>query len=128
MWNKLYIIIDKKSVKPILIWKFSGKDLVIMSIAFVIGYFPCTFLFDELVGMVIGSGLFIIVGFLLVELRNHLSILQHIQMWYKYQYKSPKEYFYIPTSEIVETEKNKVSDDSIEWLEYQEMIKKNRFQ
>ena len=64
-------------------------------------------------------------GFLLIEMPNHLSILQHIQMWYEYHYKKPKEYFYIPKSQIVK--KDVITDEeTLEWMEYQEMIQKNR--
>ena len=125
MWNKLYIIIDKKSSKPLLFWKFSGKDIVFMVIGFCIGFFPCKFLMNDLVGLVIGGGLFVIVGFMLVEMPDHLNIIEHLKMWYDYTYKKPKEYFYIPISEI----KKKTiveSNESIEWLEYQDMIQKNR--
>ncbi len=127
MWNKLYIIIDKKSVKQILIWKFSGSDIAIMVVAFCVGYFPCQILFNELVGMVLGAGLFITVGFLLIELRNHLSILQHVQMWYKYRYQTPHEYFYIPETEIIKVEENEKSEEALEWEEYQDMVNRNKF-
>lgn len=125
MWNKLYIIIDKKSVKPLLIWKFSGKDITIMVMGFCFGFFPFKTLFGDLYGFVAGISLFCMLGFLLIEMPNHLSILQHIQMWYEYHYKKPKEYFYIPKSQIVK--KDVITDEeTLEWMEYQEMIQKNR--
>ena len=125
MWNKLYIIIDKKSIKPMLFWKFSGKDLVWLVIAFTIGFFPCKVLANDLVAIVIGIGLFVITGFLLVEMPDHLSILEHLKMWYDYTYNKPKEYFYIPVSEIKKTTKIE-KNESVEWLEYQSMIRNNR--
>ena len=125
MWNKLYIIIDKKSIKPMLVWKFSGKDLIWMVIAFTLGFFPCKFLANDLVAIIIGSGLFAITGFLLVEMPDHLSILQHLKMWYDYMYNEPKEYFYIPVSEVKKDTKIEKSE-SKEWIEYQSMVRENR--
>lgn len=126
MWNKLYIIIDKRSVKPLLIWQFSGFDIVIMVVSFLIGYVPCRVIFDEFVGMVIGVGLLTIAGVMLIELSNHLSILQHIQMWYRYNFKEPKEYFYIPTTEIYKPIKI-VDDEVMQWNDYRETVQRNRF-
>ena len=64
MWNKLYIIIDKKSVKPLLIWKFSGKDITIMVIGFCFGFFPFKTLFGDLYGFVAGISLFCMLAFI----------------------------------------------------------------
>lgn len=125
MWNKLYIIIDKKSTKPILIWKLSGQDIVVMVIGFCVGFFSTKLFFNDLIALVVGSAFFIVLGFLLLELSNHLSILQHIQKWYRYRYHSPMEYFYIPKSEI-KKEKKQNSIESLEWQEYQDMIERNR--
>lgn len=126
MWNKVYIIIDKKNVKPQFIWKFSGGDIIIMGVGSLLGYFPIRAFLGELIALVIGIAIFVILGFLLIEMPNHLSILQHIQMWYNYNYSSPKEYFYIPKSEMVKKEKVKDQGEQ-DWLEYQEMIDQNRF-
>lgn len=125
MWNKLYIIIDKKSVKPLLFWKFSGKDIIIMVIGFCFGYFPVKTFFGDLIGLTTGLALFAILGFLLIEMPNNLSILQHVQKWYEYHYKKPKEYFYIPKSKIIK--KEVVTDqETLEWMEYQDMVQKNK--
>lgn len=126
MWNKVYIIIDKKNVKPQFIWKFSGGDIIIMGVGSLLGYFPTRAFLGELIALVIGIAIFVILGFLLIEMPNHLSILQHIQMWYNYNYSSPKEYFYIPKSEMIMKEKVKDQGEQ-DWLEYQEMIDQNRF-
>jgi len=126
MWNKVYIIIDKKNVKPQFIWKFSGGDIIIMGVGSLLGYFPTRAFLGELIALVIGIAIFVILGFLLIEMPNHLSILQHIQMWYNYNYSSPKEYFYIPKSEMIKKEEVKDQGEQ-DWLEYQEMIDQNRF-
>lgn len=125
MWNKLYIIIDRKSTKPQLIWKFSLKDIVYMCIAFLVGYVPFKIAGDEFAGMLFGTGLFCIMGFLLIDLPDHLSVIEHLKMWYDYEYRKPKEYFYIPESEILKKEEEQ-DQESMEWFEYQEMIKENK--
>jgi len=126
MWNKVYIIIDKKNVKPQFIWKFSGGDIIIMGVGSLLAYFPTRAFLGELIALVLGIAIFVILGFLLIEMPNHLSILQHIQMWYNYNYSSPKEYFYIPKSEMIKKEKVRDKGEQ-DWLEYQEMIDQNRF-
>ena len=78
MWNKVYIIIDKKNVKPQFIWKFSGGDIIIMGVGSLLGYFPTRAFLGELIALVIGIAIFVILGFLLIEMPNHLSILQHL--------------------------------------------------
>ena len=126
MWNKLYIIIDRKSTKPILIWKFSLKDIIYMCISYLVGFVPFKLLENEFAGMILGTGLFCIMGFLLIDMPDHLSILEHLKMWYAYEYKKPKEYFYIPETQIVQAEKEQ-DDESIEWMKYQEEIKMNQY-
>lgn len=128
MWNKLYIIIDKDSIKPLVFWKFSASDLVIMCIGFCFGYFPFKALVGDFVGFCIGVIFFSILGFLFLEMPNHLTILQHLQMFYSYKYKMSKEYFYIPTTEIQKIDKEELDKETIEWNEYQKMIRENRNQ
>ena len=78
------------------------------------------------IGLIMGVAMFALVGVLLVEMPDHLSIIQHIQMWYNYRYKQPKEYFYIPKERTHGTVKTNFDEDSKEWIEYQNMIQENR--
>lgn len=127
MWrNKIYIIIDKDSVKPILFWRFSGGDIVVMVVGFCIGFWPVKALFGDMIGLLAGMTIFIILGFLLMEMPNHLSILEHIKMFYEYKYKMPHEYFYIPKSIVNRLKQEVVDEETLEWNEYQRMIEENR--
>ena len=94
--NVLTIIIDRASVKPILWWRFSGKDSLTMGAGFLIGFYPTKAVTDDLVGLIAGGVIFILLGILLVEMPNHLSIYDHIKKWYKYKFKDPEAYYYIP--------------------------------
>ena len=125
-YNKTTIIVDKESVKPNLIWKFSGLDCVFMVAGYLVVYYPVKFFFNDFIGLIMGVAMFALVGVLLVEMPDHLSIIQHIQMWYNYRYKQPKEYFYIPKERTHGTVKTNPDEDSKEWLEYQNMIQENR--
>lgn len=126
MWNnKIYIIINKDSVKPILFWRFSGSDIVIMVIGFCVGFWPTKAFFGDMIGLLVGASVFIVFGFLLMEMPNHLSILDHIKMFYEYKYKTPHEYFYIPKSRN-HVKQNVIDDETLEWNEYQRMIQENR--
>lgn len=128
MWysNRFSIIIDKESIKPIWFLGFSGLDVFIMCGGFFIAYYPLKLIFNELVGVAVGIGVFVILGFLLIEMPDHLSIIQHIQMWYSYRFKEPREFFYIPKSEVNKSEKQELDKETLEWMEYKNMIQANR--
>lgn len=124
MFNKLYIIVERASVKSLMFWKFSGGDVVIMGFGFLVFFAIGRGLFDELVGLVLGLGIFIIIGFLLVEMPNHLSILEHIKKCYRYYFKTPKAYYYIP-KDVRTTRSTNVDEEEEdpEWIEFQNRMK-----
>lgn len=118
MFNKLYIIVERASVKSQLIWKFSGGDVVIMGIGFLIFFTLGRAIGNELIALVLGSAVFVIIGFLLVEMPNHLSILEHIKKCYRYYFKTPKSFFYIPEEmKRKENDMDEEEEDS-EWIEF----------
>jgi hypothetical protein len=57
-YNKTTIIVDKESVKPILIWKFSGMDCLYMAVGYLVVYYPVKYFFNDLIGLVMGAAMF----------------------------------------------------------------------
>ena len=114
MFNEVISLFQEKSSFFInLMWQHLQISFIAVIIACVIG-------------LIMGAAMFALVGVLLVEMPDHLSIIQHIQMWYNYRYKQPKEYFYIPKERTHGTVKTNFDEDSKEWIEYQNMIQENR--
>lgn len=125
MFNKVYIIVDKESVKPLFIWKFSGTDIVIMVIGFLFGFYITKAFFDEFYRLIIGGGFAVSLGLLLLEMPDHLSIIQHFVKWYKYRYNQQKVYYYIPKNEISKSDLMPASDEEEEWKLFEETVRQN---
>lgn len=124
MFRKLYIIVERASVKSLMFWKFSGGDIVIMGIGFLVFFALGRLLFGEAIGLVFGLSVFIIIGFLLVEMPNHLSILEHIKKCYRYYFKIPKNYYYIPENTRPEVKvNNDFEEEDAEWIAFQNRMK-----
>lgn len=125
MFNKVYIIVDKESVKPLFIWKFSGSDIVIMVIGFLIGFYGTKAFSEDIYGLIIGSGIAVSIGLMLLEMPDHLSIIQHLIKWYNYRYRQQKVYYYFPKSEISRHDLMPSSSEEEEWINFEETIRRN---
>lgn len=126
MNNKVYIIVNRESTKALLLWVFSGKDILYITLSYLIVYFPLRAFGDELIALIFGIAFAVITGFLLIDMPDGLSIVEHVKKWYLYNYKEIKEYFYIPSSEIKHSEQI-VDQETQDWQEYMKMINKNKY-
>ncbi|MCF0105627.1 MAG: hypothetical protein HUJ76_04845 [Parasporobacterium sp.] len=124
MRNKVYIIVDKKSVKPLLIWLFSGSDLIVISAGFLAVFYGSKLFVSEIYGLMMALCVAACIGLLLIEMPDHLSILQHLQMWYRYM-NSEKTYYYIPKSEIERIDIIPADNEDEEWIRFREEVERN---
>lgn len=94
MFDKYKIIVDSGKTKEKIFLLFSLKEGFIILGTMIVIYF----LLDKLIGgvlpFVIGVGFAIIVGFMFIEMPNHLNIWQHVQLVLNYFMKTPKAYYY----------------------------------
>ena len=125
MNNKVYIIVNRESTKALLLWVFSGKDILYITLSYLIVYFPLRTFGDELIALIFAVAFAIITGFLLIDMPDGLSIVDHVKKWYRYNYKEIKEYYYIPHSEIEHTEEI-IDQETQDWKEYMSMINRNK--
>lgn len=94
MFDKYKIVVDSGKTKEKIFLLFSLKEGFIILGTMIVIYFLLEKLIGGILPFVIGVGFAIIVGFMFVEMPNHLNIWQHVQLLLHYFMKTPKAYYY----------------------------------
>ncbi|MDQ0361563.1 hypothetical protein [Breznakia pachnodae] len=110
MFNNYKIIIDSGKSKQKIFIVFDLPEAAIVLAVFIASYYLLSeFILSPIMPFVIAIGIAFIIGFMFIEMPNHLSIWEHIKLVVNYFFKEPKAYYYYInkiTQKVAKEDKN----------------------